>query len=275
MSLASTRSRGYISRSFHCSQILPFPHTQPPLHILKSHTPSPHRSTNTAAYFTDISHSLEYRHSSLATMQTTMLLLIMLFLISFLQILPVNAACCLSDAGGDCGDNSAGTPCCGYKKCNGFCCACQGVGIIRQVVEFTGENGKPSATTSTITAGSASAWTNPWTCREDHITKDPPPQIREATGFATSIRATSTGYTSMITTSPNLRERPFEPASECDDILVMVSGGSGSVTLEQYLKYFKVTNEHSPRYQTVSTAFHARDKDNNGVLTKDEIEELL
>ena len=79
----------------------------------------------------------------------------------------------------------------------------------------------------------------------------------------------------MTTRSPNLRERPIQPASECDDILMKVSGGSGSVTLEQYLRYFKVTNEHSPRYQAISAMFDARDKDNNGVLTKDEIEELL
>jgi len=38
----------------------------------------------------------------------------------------VAGACCGADNKNLCGDNTAGTPCCGYGKCNIFCCACKG-----------------------------------------------------------------------------------------------------------------------------------------------------
>ena len=47
------------------------------------------------------------------------------------------------------------------------------------------------------------------------------------------------------------------------------------MTLEQYLNYFNATDEHSHQYQAIKAMFLARDKDGNGVLTKDEIEVIL
>ena len=38
----------------------------------------------------------------------------------------VYAKCCHESHEGTCGDGSRATPCCGYKACNGFCCACPG-----------------------------------------------------------------------------------------------------------------------------------------------------
>ncbi|KEF56579.1 uncharacterized protein A1O9_06768 [Exophiala aquamarina CBS 119918] len=87
-----------------------------------------------------------------------------------------SAKCCQPDAGGDCGDNSGGTPCCGYKKCNGFCCACQGVNIIREEID-TIWSGTHYLWTSVITApwSPESGWTT-WTCRASHVTSwDLPP----------------------------------------------------------------------------------------------------
>jgi Ca2+-binding EF-hand superfamily protein len=46
------------------------------------------------------------------------------------------------------------------------------------------------------------------------------------------------------------------------------------VTLEQYWHYFNVAEE-SPQRAPVEAMFHARDKDGNGMLTEDEIEEML
>ncbi len=69
-----------------------------------------------------------FTHSSF-NLSVTMLILILLniiFLCLQFNLPAVYAKCCLADVGGDCGDNSAGTPCCGYNKCNGFCCACPG-----------------------------------------------------------------------------------------------------------------------------------------------------
>lgn len=65
------------------------------------------------------------------------------------------------------------------------------------------------------------------------------------------------------------------PDSETADILNRISHGSGRVTLEQYFDYFNVTDVQHHLYATVEAMFHARDKDNNGVLTIDEIEEML
>lgn len=39
---------------------------------------------------------------------------------------PVLAECCDRDSCGRCGDHTQGTPCCGYGKCNIFCCNCDG-----------------------------------------------------------------------------------------------------------------------------------------------------
>ena len=42
-------------------------------------------------------------------------------------LLPLaTAACCNASQGGGCADRTGGTPCCGYGKCNIFCCACKG-----------------------------------------------------------------------------------------------------------------------------------------------------
>ncbi len=203
-------------------------------------------------------------------MHISTILPLLLLLISFLNFPVADARCCHSDAGGDCGDNSSGTPCCGYKKCNGFCCACEGVGIIRQEVEQTAEGGKKFYTTSIIIAPVGVTWT----CRQDHITKDPP-KIRMAAHATPSDSGTRTATLPIVTAAPHIRERPPRWSSECDDTLKWVSHGSGRVTPEQYRKYFNVTDEQSDRYKAVDAIFHARDADNNGVLTQGELAELL
>ena len=38
----------------------------------------------------------------------------------------VSSVCCNSKTPGVCDDDTWGTPCCGYRKCNIFCCACKG-----------------------------------------------------------------------------------------------------------------------------------------------------
>lgn len=71
-------------------------------------------------------------------------------------------------------------------------------------------------------------------------------------------------------------EREVQAEESNADILDQVSHGSGRVTLEQYRDYFNVTNAQNPQYAAaVEAMFHAHDKDNNGVLTIDEIEEML
>ncbi|KAF2142729.1 uncharacterized protein K452DRAFT_297275 [Aplosporella prunicola CBS 121167] len=48
-------------------------------------------------------------------------------LVLFATLLPFAAAgpCCNSK-NGNCGDGTRGTPCCGYRTCNIFCCDCGG-----------------------------------------------------------------------------------------------------------------------------------------------------
>ena len=109
-----------------------------------------------------------------------------------------------------------------------------------------------------------------WTCRDDHITAHPP-RIRAAATPSGTFTAAPVAYTPAA----KFPGRLHQPASECGDILNWVSHGSGRVTLEQYWHYFNVTDEQSTQYTAVEAMFHARDKDNNGVLTVDEIEEML
>jgi EF-hand domain len=207
--------------------------------------------------------------------QTTLLL----FLTFLLTLLPrtrlVHAMCCLSDAGGDCGDNSNGTPCCGYKKCNGFCCHCEGVQLIRQEVELKSGT-KFYTTISVITAKPGTTWT----CRQDHITKYPPHLLRNADNLPT---ATDGLPASQITPGPDFQGRrpppsghgDRQPPEECDDILMKVSGGSGNVSLEEYLKYFNVSDVDSPMRDAVIDKFRKHDQDGDGFLTKDEIELMV
>lgn len=35
-------------------------------------------------------------------------------------------SCCQANDGGNCADGTVGTPCCGYKSCDIFCCDCGG-----------------------------------------------------------------------------------------------------------------------------------------------------
>lgn len=46
-----------------------------------------------------------------------------IFVLAFAALPSVLAFCC---DGPQCADGTSGTPCCGYKKCNIFCCACGG-----------------------------------------------------------------------------------------------------------------------------------------------------
>jgi hypothetical protein len=189
-------------------------------------------------------------------------------LVSFL-ITSANAKCCKADHGGDCGDNSNGTPCCGYKKCNGFCCACEGVNTIRQEVEVHDGGTKFHTTISVMTAPPGTFVT----CRDDHITKNP---------FTTTKKAVVAA--AVITTPPkpgyiNDEPGPQSP-SECDDIFQEVSKGAGRITMDDYLDYFgfKGVGDRSDdcaRKAAVVDMFKLRDKDGNGVLTLEEIEEMV
>lgn len=51
-----------------------------------------------------------------------------LFVFAFAVFLPAPALadCCKADDCGHCDDGTKGTPCCGYGKCNIFCCNCDG-----------------------------------------------------------------------------------------------------------------------------------------------------
>lgn len=51
-------------------------------------------------------------------------LLSVILLQSFVE--RASSACCNSDRLRRCGDNTISTPCCGYGKCNIFCCHCRG-----------------------------------------------------------------------------------------------------------------------------------------------------
>jgi hypothetical protein len=189
-------------------------------------------------------------------------------LISFF-IDSVNAKCCRADQGGGCGDNSNGTPCCGYKKCNGFCCACQGVNTIRQEVEVHDSGTKFHTTISIITVPPGTTLT----CRADHITKEPFTVTKKATAAAAMVTAApKPGYSN--------NNPPPQAPSECDDIFRRVSKGAGKITMDDYLEYFGFKgvgdgSDDCARKGSVVDMFNFRDKDGNGVLTLEEIEEMI
>ena len=271
MTVLLTACGSYLGRSFLRSFLLDH---RPPLSSLTTTLHLAHLSQSRPLGYPPSTGPSAVRLIRSLTMHITTFLPLAVLFVSFLHVSMVQGKCCNPDAGGDCGDNSAGTPCCGYHKCNGFCCACEGVQIIRQPVDVRSGT-KHLTTTSVITAP---PWTT-WTCREDHITKDPP-TVRDVA----SATATVIGIPSPIVTAASVfRDRPSgpgyqgppQPAAECDDILMRVSGGSGKVTLEQYLHFFNASEDNNPRKSVITDMFHNRDVDGNGVLTKDEIEVML
>ncbi|KAI1625188.1 hypothetical protein EDD37DRAFT_680349 [Exophiala viscosa] len=77
----------------------------------------------------------------------------------------------------ECGDGTLGTPCCGYGRCNAFCCRCPGVSIFEDTVEYNGTEYQTIVTApSDPVKGQAS-----WTCRDRHITTTGPPPTTTAT----------------------------------------------------------------------------------------------
>lgn len=53
-----------------------------------------------------------------------LLRLTLLFVICSVIMENANGACCRRKRSGRCGDCTKPTPCCGYKRCNIFCCGC-------------------------------------------------------------------------------------------------------------------------------------------------------
>lgn len=52
-------------------------------------------------------------------------ILAILFIV-VLETPQVLSACCNAGSGGSCADGTTSTPCCGFRSCNIFCCACKG-----------------------------------------------------------------------------------------------------------------------------------------------------
>jgi Ca2+-binding EF-hand superfamily protein len=82
-----------------------------------------------------------------------------------------------------------------------------------------------------------------------------------------------------IITAPATLKKDDTSDPESDELLMQVSNGTGEVTLEQYLDYFGFANTNfgddaatSSHKSAIIAMFNERDKDGNGVLTKDEID---
>ncbi|EXJ54722.1 hypothetical protein A1O7_10063 [Cladophialophora yegresii CBS 114405] len=197
----------------------------------------------------------------------------------------VYAKCCLSDAGGDCGDNSAGTPCCGYKPCNGFCCACKGVQVIREVIETD-----KHTWTSVITAPAGTTWT----CRASHITTwYPPPATDVSSGThkrdvpATMVLRDDGGLVATVTqmvqtaTSTSFTRPPYDPEmlAHLQSTFNHVCRGRKHngvhvIDLDDYFGYFNVTTKRkdSDYAKDVEAKFRAHDINQDGLLTIEEVQ---
>ncbi|KAK5271717.1 hypothetical protein LTR96_003544 [Exophiala xenobiotica] len=208
-----------------------------------------------------------------------LILLNIIFLCLQVNLSAVYAKCCLSDAGGDCGDNSSGSPCCGYNKCNGFCCACPGVTVIREVVDLDS-----TTFTSVITAPAGTIWT----CRASHITTwvfPPPsasskrdavePRVLSATTTTAAIDRTPMPTLTTVTTNvPDYRKMsPHFDGMFTDLSQGLEVNGANVISKEQYLGYFGLSNAQAgtQRGQNVLRKFQMHDRNGDGYLTPDEM----
>ncbi|KAI1618703.1 hypothetical protein EDD36DRAFT_460342 [Exophiala viscosa] len=124
--------------------------------------------------------------------QLTFLNVILLF-VSF-TLPPADAKCC--DRRGKtwpdlCRDDTPQTPCCGYGKCNAFCCACKGATVIQSTVDYSG-----TTYVTTITAPSDPVkGQETWTCREGNhlLTVLPPPNREQST-----VTVTLSSYNTVV-----------------------------------------------------------------------------
>ncbi|KAJ9607586.1 hypothetical protein H2200_007664 [Cladophialophora chaetospira] len=215
----------------------------------------------------------------------------------------VYGKCCqfvlLSDEG--CGDSTPDTPCCGYGKCNGFCCACKGSEysllhilqtsltqkfFVATVVSSTKVYcGQTKTTYVTAPPGTT------WTCRDVH-TSTPWATFTCAPGrrdvLATAIGdselddslATSTRM-SRPTSLPTFTPPHYDPQA-LKDLKARfdhVSGGKThngveAVTLDDYFSFFNITNDQqeSPLAKNVAAKFQAHDVNGDGVLTFNEVQ---
>ncbi|EXJ69624.1 uncharacterized protein A1O5_07660 [Cladophialophora psammophila CBS 110553] len=210
---------------------------------------------------------------------------------AFLILLPPGtyAKCCWGDAiKGICGDGSTGTPCCGYKKCNAFCCACPGVSVIREVIEEPGIEW-----TSVITApyDSVHSTYEEWTCRASHITTwYPPPATERALpeDSATTIFSASEPVATLTgnpqPTFTSVRKHPLDNhqmLSGLQETFDRVSNGkekngTSIITLDQYFGFFNVTDNGTETDfgKHVEAKFRAHDRNGDGSLTVEEAQLL-
>ncbi|KIX93482.1 uncharacterized protein Z520_10902 [Fonsecaea multimorphosa CBS 102226] len=206
----------------------------------------------------------------------------------FLLALPGTfAKCCREDSGGDCGDNSVGTPCCGYKACNAFCCSCLGVSVIGEIIDKS-----TTEWTSVITApyDSVHSTFEQWTCRASHITTWYPPPTKRAlpedavTNISNSDKlvATITEKAQPTWTTALLHSAYNQDALvELEETFDFVSkgekrNGTSIITLEQYFGFFNVSSNGTQTVfgKFVEAKFRAHDKNGDGLLTVEEAQLL-
>ncbi|OQV01615.1 hypothetical protein CLAIMM_06940 [Cladophialophora immunda] len=197
------------------------------------------------------------------------------------------AKCCREDAGGDCGDNSIGTPCCGYKACNAFCCACPGVSVIREIIEQGSIEW-----TSVVTAPYdwAHSTFEQWTCRASHVTTWYPPPTKRALPKDSATTIFSSGKpVATITAKPHptlttvLLHAAYnqETLAELEETFDFVSkgrkrNGTSIITLDQYFSFFNVADNGTETDfgKRVEAKFRAHDKNGDGLLTVEEAQLL-
>ncbi|OAP55436.1 hypothetical protein AYL99_10409 [Fonsecaea erecta] len=195
--------------------------------------------------------------------------------------------CCREDSGGDCGDNSVGTPCCGYKACNAFCCSCPGVSVIREIIDKSS-----TEWTSVITAPYdwAHSTYEQWTCRASHITTWYPPPTKRALPEDTVTTILGSGEpVATITKKPQptlttmLLHAAYNQDSlaELEETFSSVSrgekrNGTSVITLDQYFGFFNVADNdtQSAFGKYVEAKFRAHDGNGDGLLTVEEAQLL-
>lgn len=221
------------------------------------------------------------------------------------------AKCCLATGENMCYDGSDPTPCCGYGKCNGFCCACPGgkswslccndcapccSELTSSVVQLIREQVMKEDVTTWTSVMTAPPGTT-WTCRHSHITswdsahrtKTSKRDVPEVAAMATVAQdsqdpnATTPSVKnehpqSMITSLPlpflYTRELLGDMELTFNDLSNGTEvNGTNIVSLEKYLGFFKVadSDKGSQYAQSVAEKFRMHDRDGDGVLTFDEI----
>ncbi|OCT52222.1 hypothetical protein CLCR_09050 [Cladophialophora carrionii] len=212
-------------------------------------------------------------------MSLLVLLAISLWILQ-LQLPMVNAKCCWGDIlYNECGDGSFGTPCCGYKKCNAFCCACHGTQVIDEWVSNCG-----AEFTSYVSALPGTTWT----CRDSHVStilpcvKHRTPSRPTAMIDSSDDRPIATITHMPRPTSPATFAHPLyspEEFADLEDTFDRVCAGRRhkgrrAFSLDQYFGFFNVTDTQKggPYANSVEGKFRAHDLDGDGMLTFDEIQ---